>query len=335
MLLKLCVDRFENEDVREMGFRFGHQVFKEEVSRVWGFEERKKKWEGNEMAGFNNLITNRGFSSYNEGSSCDPLSVLQVGSSCVPLTFEMQYFCRPRKNTVEAPEVELKLKIMIQGLYESGKQSVHLQYNASTSWWNILWKLSIPLKIKIFVWKARHNLIPTRVNLAKRGIDVDGKCHRCKSDDETTFHALWDCRKLSHVRREWTDSHLGSPGTFTNFMDFTYGNSRRNMKSGIGIVIKNHDGLIMSYCNLFLDAGLAYLNANSDANIRGLNFGKTCGFLLLCVESDATKVVSMVNSGNHWYSSYGNIISDIISLMGDLGISSIIPGKKKVEQGCL
>ncbi|KAK3224596.1 hypothetical protein Dsin_004458 [Dipteronia sinensis] len=213
---------------------------------------------------------------------------------------------------------------------------------------------------------------PRPVVLANRSSSRLGKCQCCKSNDETTFHALWDCRKISHVRREWADSHPGSSGTLTNFMGFTYDNSRRlgkedlsllcvivwrtwylrnsflfnskvsdikstlgwckaflsnysscngkdtaipnhlptilsprllgsfkincsvvsdsrNMKSGIGIVIKNHDGLIMSYCSLFLDAGSAYLNANSVAILRGLHFGKTCGFLL-CVESDATKV---------------------------------------------
>ncbi|KAK3211950.1 hypothetical protein Dsin_016656 [Dipteronia sinensis] len=36
------------------------------------------------------------------------------------------------------------------------------------SWWIRLWGLAIPLKIKIFVWKACHDWIPTMANLARR-----------------------------------------------------------------------------------------------------------------------------------------------------------------------
>ncbi|KAK2656630.1 hypothetical protein Ddye_009682 [Dipteronia dyeriana] len=63
-------------------------------------------------------------------------------------------------------------------------------------WWLSLWKLDIPLKIKIFIWKASHEWIPTRGNLSKIGIQMDNRCPLCQTKTETTIHALWSFRKL-------------------------------------------------------------------------------------------------------------------------------------------
>ncbi|KAK3219546.1 hypothetical protein Dsin_013516 [Dipteronia sinensis] len=286
--------------------------------------------------------------------------------------------------------------------------------SAINSWWKTFWKIQIPLKIKIFIWKAWHNWIPTRVNLAKRGIKLDRKCQRCFSEDEFTFHALWNCRKPNYVRRDWAELHRGSTGSFTNLGDFIYNNymklsledmgllcvivwrtwysknsflfdSKRldiqcilswcknflsnysisnakistcsgspdlvhsfwsppnsgsfkincmaitdsgNRSTGFGIVIRNHDGLVLSSYILFSDTGLEFLQGNLVAILRGLNFGKRCGFLPFYVESDAVTVVRMINNGSHLNSSCGNIICDITSLMKVLCILFISLGKR-------
>ncbi|KAK3193033.1 hypothetical protein Dsin_024343 [Dipteronia sinensis] len=43
------------------------------------------------------------------------------------------------------------------------------------SWWNCMWGLHIPLKIKIFIWKTCHCWIPTKSNLLRRGIQMDAR----------------------------------------------------------------------------------------------------------------------------------------------------------------
>ncbi|KAK3185204.1 hypothetical protein Dsin_032490 [Dipteronia sinensis] len=45
--------------------------------------------------------------------------------------------------------------------------------NPSVSWWKFLWPLSLPTKIKIFIWKACNNWIPTNVNLDVHGVKVE------------------------------------------------------------------------------------------------------------------------------------------------------------------
>ncbi|KAK4434576.1 hypothetical protein Salat_0620400 [Sesamum alatum] len=70
--------------------------------------------------------------------------------------------------------------------------SVHSSYNlhrclkirtvASTSLtgagenWNFLWKHDLPPKLKLFIWKACNNALPTVINLTKRRCLEEGRC---------------------------------------------------------------------------------------------------------------------------------------------------------------
>lgn len=53
-----------------------------------------------------------------------------------------------------------------------------------------LWKLRIPSKIKVFGWRACHEILPTRLNLAKRRIIHNSVCLNCTRFPESTIHAL-------------------------------------------------------------------------------------------------------------------------------------------------
>ncbi|KAK2664549.1 hypothetical protein Ddye_003123 [Dipteronia dyeriana] len=59
-----------------------------------------------------------------------------------------------------------------------------------TSWWTLFWKLWNPLKVKIFIRKACHDWIPTKFNMARRGVQTSGICDACKICNETTLLAL-------------------------------------------------------------------------------------------------------------------------------------------------
>lgn len=56
-----------------------------------------------------------------------------------------------------------------------------------------LWKLSIPHKIKVFMWKGFYNVIPVSEKLIKRKIPIDPSCKLCNYDFESTFHVLFQC----------------------------------------------------------------------------------------------------------------------------------------------
>ncbi|XP_075670450.1 uncharacterized protein LOC142640263 [Castanea sativa] len=65
--------------------------------------------------------------------------------------------------------------------------------------WRCIWKLCILNKIKLFLWRACSNALPTKENLKRRKILDDAKCSACLSAQENTFHAIWSCELLHHI----------------------------------------------------------------------------------------------------------------------------------------
>ena len=59
--------------------------------------------------------------------------------------------------------------------------------------WKWLWKINIPPKVKIFVWRLIHGLLPMGIALLKRKIHIDGICNKCGEDVETIEHVFRDC----------------------------------------------------------------------------------------------------------------------------------------------
>jgi hypothetical protein len=43
------------------------------------------------------------------------------------------------------------------------------------------------------MWKAGHNILPTKANLFKRRVVEDPLCPCCKQEEESIIHALWTC----------------------------------------------------------------------------------------------------------------------------------------------
>ncbi|KAK3211776.1 hypothetical protein Dsin_016482 [Dipteronia sinensis] len=74
----------------------------------------------------------------------------------------------------------------------------------SHNWWNLLWSLVLPPKVKIFIWRACLNVVPSLENLYHRKIAAAPSCTRCASHVESTSHALFGCKA---ARRVWTASH--------------------------------------------------------------------------------------------------------------------------------
>ena len=66
--------------------------------------------------------------------------------------------------------------------------------------WNRLWTLQLPEKIKIFMWRAGQNLLPTAENLWKKKILAEPHCQVCKQGVESVSHALVHCKA---VRKVW------------------------------------------------------------------------------------------------------------------------------------
>ncbi|CAN1145175.1 Uncharacterized mitochondrial protein AtMg00310 [Linum perenne] len=68
--------------------------------------------------------------------------------------------------------------------------------------WKWVWQLSLPPKIKFFVWRICSNLVATKVNLMRRRCSPDPKCPCCNSFDETLRHMLFECVVTKGIWRE-------------------------------------------------------------------------------------------------------------------------------------
>jgi hypothetical protein len=56
--------------------------------------------------------------------------------------------------------------------------------------WKMCWSLRVPNAVKMFLWRACHNLLPTKVNLLKRGICDNSFCPICLFENETVEHII-------------------------------------------------------------------------------------------------------------------------------------------------
>jgi hypothetical protein len=72
--------------------------------------------------------------------------------------------------------------------------------------WKSIWSLEVPNSVKLFMWKACNDLLPTKTNLFKRKVVEDTKCPCCTLEEETTYHVLWSCPAARDV---W-GSHLSA-----------------------------------------------------------------------------------------------------------------------------
>lgn len=72
--------------------------------------------------------------------------------------------------------------------------------------WKEVWNLGMPPKVKHFVWRALHSILPTNVNLMRRGIRVDCEYRRCGVTAETQLHIFEDCTDVEVI---WFTSYVG------------------------------------------------------------------------------------------------------------------------------
>ncbi|KAJ9535897.1 hypothetical protein OSB04_un000953 [Centaurea solstitialis] len=60
-----------------------------------------------------------------------------------------------------------------------------------------MWEKAIPKKVNIFAWWANLGRLPTRMELARIGVDLHSTlCPRCGNGVESLDHALFRCKPV-------------------------------------------------------------------------------------------------------------------------------------------
>ena len=65
------------------------------------------------------------------------------------------------------------------------------------SLWKDLWKARLLEWLKMFLWRIRANVIPTRVNLQQKMQHIDLACSFCNNEVESSTHLFLDCQFAS------------------------------------------------------------------------------------------------------------------------------------------
>jgi hypothetical protein len=71
--------------------------------------------------------------------------------------------------------------------------------NKTGDLWKACWSLKVPNAVKMFVWRACHNLLPTKANLFRKGVCEDKMCPICLQEEETVAHVSWGCLAANDV----------------------------------------------------------------------------------------------------------------------------------------
>ena len=94
---------------------------------------------------------------------------------------------------------------------------------AEKPFWQELWSLNVPNKIRHFLWRAANDSLPTKKNLQKRNIIQDTTCERCGGEIEDGIHAIWGCQMIKQVWWELEKCREFLNENFASFRDLLQG----------------------------------------------------------------------------------------------------------------
>lgn len=86
-----------------------------------------------------------------------------------------------------------------------------------TSFWWKIWNLHIPNKIKLFIWRACQDILPTKANLCHIHVLDSPTCETCNVAPEIVGHLLWDC---PFTKKVWSTSDIPFDSNGLSFMQF-------------------------------------------------------------------------------------------------------------------
>nr|GEV77395.1 RNA-directed DNA polymerase, eukaryota [Tanacetum cinerariifolium] len=86
------------------------------------------------------------------------------------------------------------------------------------------WCKGVPIKVNILSWRIKHDLLPTRFNISRRGMDLDTiSCPCCNLAPETTNHLLFCCslaKDLYKLIASWWDIDFMEISSYESWWDW-------------------------------------------------------------------------------------------------------------------
>jgi hypothetical protein len=172
-------------------------------------------------------------------------------------------------------------------LHENGKFSVASMYNAliqpdlpiDKNSNNRLWKLKLPLRIKVFGWYLRKGVILIKDNLAKRNWNESRTCV-FSHQDETIKHLFFQCR---FARSIWSVIQVASilfpprsiANIFGNWLNEIDNRFKKHIR--VGAIAFIWSLWLCRNDKVFNDKTSSILRSRARGPVRHKSAQKTCG----------------------------------------------------------
>ncbi|GJX65365.1 RNA-directed DNA polymerase, eukaryota [Tanacetum coccineum] len=103
------------------------------------------------------------------------------------------------------------------------------------------WIKVVPIKINILAWKVRYDFLPTRLNLSRRGIEIQSIiCPSCNKEVESSNHIFFACSLVRNIYRKiatWWESLYVEFDSYEEWLDWLISlrmsSRHKNMLEGI------------------------------------------------------------------------------------------------------
>ncbi|GKA00653.1 RNA-directed DNA polymerase, eukaryota [Tanacetum coccineum] len=107
------------------------------------------------------------------------------------------------------------------------------------------WVKSVPIKINVMASKVRYGFIPTRLNLSRRGLDIQSiLCANCNKEVESTNHVFFACSMARDIYQKiasWWDINYSEFSSYEEWLEWLLNmriqSDRRNILEGVFYVM--------------------------------------------------------------------------------------------------
>ncbi|KAK9928384.1 hypothetical protein M0R45_025521 [Rubus argutus] len=194
---------------------------------------------------------------------------------------------------------------------------------SSSEFWSSIWKAHVPAKVKVCMWRACSDILPTHSRLQTRGVSLVDNCVLCGLEGYglQAFHAANPCQKT--ITRQlalprWTPP---SPGWLKVNVDGPFHVATNT--GGIGMVIRDFLGHFVAGHAAPLTHECSPEQVEVMAILSAVHFIHDLGFQPVIIQSDSLQVVQACNLGSPNLSIFRHLYEDIILSLEDLPCSTL------------
>ncbi|KAG5530541.1 hypothetical protein RHGRI_025480 [Rhododendron griersonianum] len=183
------------------------------------------------------------------------------------------------------------------------------------------------MKVRSFIWKCLHNIVPLNVNLFQRKMPVYRMCPKCGNEPESVDHMLFHCEQAVRVwllsafrfrpeemqiaRFEEVWNNLGH--VIKVNVDGAFDKAKG--RGGVGVVLRDDKGEVLQMYSIPIHW------AHSAEMVEALEFKlaveemQRCEGSAFVLEGDAQRVIRMLQQKNQCSANLEVIISDVLVLL--------------------